>query len=152
MTQSAKNWAVLLQEVMQTFGDIRLAYGESDEYSFIFSKTCTLYGGPQDDLQADRPLPQISASHPHTAWPPQRPHYPLHGYHPTVPERQYATSENAACQMEPFRRNTALRLACRQASRQAGFPEKPVAPMMPRSSCRHVLADGKKPLHYLTIV
>ena len=29
---------------MQAFGDIRLAYGESDEYSFVFSKTCSLYG------------------------------------------------------------------------------------------------------------
>ena len=29
---------------MQSFGDIRLAYGESDEYSFVFSKTCSLYG------------------------------------------------------------------------------------------------------------
>ena len=29
---------------MQSFGDIKLAYGESDEYSFVFSKTCSLYG------------------------------------------------------------------------------------------------------------
>jgi tRNA(His) 5'-end guanylyltransferase len=33
-----------MQEVMQSFGDIKIAYGESDEYSFVFSKTCTLYG------------------------------------------------------------------------------------------------------------
>uniref|UniRef100_A0A6U1IC41 tRNA(His) guanylyltransferase n=2 Tax=Tetraselmis chuii TaxID=63592 RepID=A0A6U1IC41_9CHLO len=30
--------------VMEEFGDIRIAYGESDEYSFAFHKTCTLYG------------------------------------------------------------------------------------------------------------
>lgn len=35
---------------MQAFGDIRLAYGESDEYSFVFSKTCTLYGMACDTL------------------------------------------------------------------------------------------------------
>lgn len=29
---------------MHSFGDIRVAYGESDEYSFVFSKTCSLYG------------------------------------------------------------------------------------------------------------
>eukprot|EP00884_Botryococcus_braunii_P004863 jgi/Botrbrau1/14378/Bobra.0014s0029.3 len=32
------------QEVMETFPDIVLAFGESDEYSFIFSKQTTLYG------------------------------------------------------------------------------------------------------------
>ena len=29
--------------VMKEFGDIRIAYGESDEYSFVFHKKCTLY-------------------------------------------------------------------------------------------------------------
>ncbi len=29
---------------MQTFVDIRIAYGESDEYSFVFSKSSSLYG------------------------------------------------------------------------------------------------------------
>ena len=31
-------------EVMQHFPDIRIAYGESDEYSFVFHKLCSLYG------------------------------------------------------------------------------------------------------------
>lgn len=35
---------VTAQEVMQAFSDIRFAYGESDEYSFVFNKTCILYG------------------------------------------------------------------------------------------------------------
>lgn len=29
---------------MSEFQDIRLAFGESDEYSFVFSKACELYG------------------------------------------------------------------------------------------------------------
>ena len=29
---------------MHEFPDIRLAYGESDEYSFVFPKGCQLYG------------------------------------------------------------------------------------------------------------
>ena len=33
------------QEVLQVFGDVRIAYGESDEYSFVFRKDTTLYGG-----------------------------------------------------------------------------------------------------------
>lgn len=33
-----------LQEVLQVFGDVRIAYGESDEYSFVFRKDTTLYG------------------------------------------------------------------------------------------------------------
>ncbi|CAL8469408.1 g8949 [Coccomyxa elongata] len=31
-------------EVLREFQDIRIAFGESDEYSFVFSKTSTLYG------------------------------------------------------------------------------------------------------------
>ncbi|KAK9908363.1 hypothetical protein WJX75_006745 [Coccomyxa subellipsoidea] len=31
-------------EVLQVFTDIRIAYGESDEYSFVFSKASKLYG------------------------------------------------------------------------------------------------------------
>lgn len=31
------------EAVMKEFGDIRIAYGESDEYSFVFHKKCTLY-------------------------------------------------------------------------------------------------------------
>ena len=33
-----------LQEVMGEYPDIRLAYGESDEYSFVFHKATELYG------------------------------------------------------------------------------------------------------------
>lgn len=29
---------------MTEFQDIRLAFGESDEYSFVFAKDCQLYG------------------------------------------------------------------------------------------------------------
>ena len=36
--------AVCQQEVLKHFGEIRLAYGQSDEYSFVFNKTCNLYG------------------------------------------------------------------------------------------------------------
>ena len=32
------------QEVLKQFGDIRIAYGQSDEYSFVFNKSCNLYG------------------------------------------------------------------------------------------------------------
>mmetsp|Transcript_41481 Transcript_41481/g.98288 ORF Transcript_41481/g.98288 Transcript_41481/m.98288 type:complete len:184 (-) Transcript_41481:1471-2022(-) len=32
------------QAVMSEFGDIRLAYGESDEFSFVLHKLCRLYG------------------------------------------------------------------------------------------------------------
>ena len=32
------------QAVMQEYQDIRLAFGESDEYSFVFAKDCQLYG------------------------------------------------------------------------------------------------------------
>ena len=32
------------QAVVHTFGDICIAYGESDEYSFVFRKGTTLYG------------------------------------------------------------------------------------------------------------
>lgn len=34
----------MLQAVMQEYQDIRLAFGESDEYSFVFAKDCQLYG------------------------------------------------------------------------------------------------------------
>ena len=30
-------------EVLRAFPDIKIAYGESDEYSFVFSKECKLY-------------------------------------------------------------------------------------------------------------
>ena len=33
-----------IQEVMNLFSDIRLAFGESDEYSFVLHKGTTLYG------------------------------------------------------------------------------------------------------------
>ena len=62
ITQPAKHWAVLLQEVMQVFDDIRLAYGESDEYSFVFSKTSILYGRPHSGWQGVRPSTHVSAS------------------------------------------------------------------------------------------
>ncbi len=37
MDQAAK-------EVLREFGEIRLAFGESDEYSFVFYKHTNLYG------------------------------------------------------------------------------------------------------------
>jgi hypothetical protein len=39
--------AVHVQEVMTTFPDIRLGYGESDEYSFVLHKGTRLYGEQQ---------------------------------------------------------------------------------------------------------
>ena len=33
------------QEVFKYFEDIRLAYGQSDEYSFVIKKSSILYGG-----------------------------------------------------------------------------------------------------------
>ena len=33
-----------VQEVLTLFSDIKLAYGESDEYSFVLRKETTLYG------------------------------------------------------------------------------------------------------------
>ncbi len=39
---------ITLQAVMSEFQDIRLAFGESDEYSFVFSKGCELYGGGRE--------------------------------------------------------------------------------------------------------
>ena len=36
--------ACMTQEVMGEYPDIRLAYGESDEYSFVFHKSTELYG------------------------------------------------------------------------------------------------------------
>ena len=38
----------LLQEVMKLFSDIRMAFGESDEYSFVLHKNTTLYGNFPD--------------------------------------------------------------------------------------------------------
>ncbi len=35
---------ILVQAVMAEFHDIRIAYGESDEYSFIFHRATDLYG------------------------------------------------------------------------------------------------------------
>ena len=35
---------LLLQEVLKTFSDIRLAFGHSDEYSFVLHKSSNLYG------------------------------------------------------------------------------------------------------------
>lgn len=32
------------QEVVKLFSDVRIAYGESDEYSFVLHKNTTLYG------------------------------------------------------------------------------------------------------------
>lgn len=34
----------LLQQVLKEFGDIRMAFGESDEMSFVLNKASTLYG------------------------------------------------------------------------------------------------------------
>lgn len=33
---------------MREFQDVRLAYGESDEYSFVFSPGCKLYGARRE--------------------------------------------------------------------------------------------------------
>lgn len=32
------------QEVMKTFGEVRLGFGQSDEYSFVIPKNSGLYG------------------------------------------------------------------------------------------------------------
>ncbi|KAK9820495.1 hypothetical protein WJX72_010876 [[Myrmecia] bisecta] len=40
------------KEVMREFGDIRIAYGESDEYSFIFHKSTHMYGRRSSKLVA----------------------------------------------------------------------------------------------------
>ena len=45
-----------LQEVMGEYSDIRLAYGESDEYSFVFHKATELYGTCLHRLQLLRSL------------------------------------------------------------------------------------------------
>ena len=34
------------QAVMTEFADVRLAYGESDEYSFVLHRQADLYGEP----------------------------------------------------------------------------------------------------------
>lgn len=39
-----KSSAIFFQEVLKLFSDVRLAYGESDEYSFVLHKNTTLYG------------------------------------------------------------------------------------------------------------
>jgi tRNA(His) guanylyltransferase len=36
---------IIMQGVMREFPDIILAFGESDEYSFVLHKDTTLYGG-----------------------------------------------------------------------------------------------------------
>lgn len=33
-----------MQEVLNTYGDIRLGFGQSDEYSFVIHKDSNLYG------------------------------------------------------------------------------------------------------------
>lgn len=38
------NGTLTMQEVINLFSDIRLAFGESDEYSFVLHKGTTLYG------------------------------------------------------------------------------------------------------------
>ena len=35
---------VAVQAVMEEFSDIRIAFGESDEYSFVFNKKTNVYG------------------------------------------------------------------------------------------------------------
>ncbi len=45
---SALTRAQRVQEVLKEYGDVVLAYGESDEYSFVFRKGTTLYGMPCD--------------------------------------------------------------------------------------------------------
>ena len=32
------------QEILKTFGEVRLAFGQSDEYSFVIHKNSDLYG------------------------------------------------------------------------------------------------------------
>ena len=36
---------IIMQGVMRDFPDITIAFGESDEYSFVLHKDTTLYGG-----------------------------------------------------------------------------------------------------------
>lgn len=43
---AAKSLKLCTQEVMREFRDIVLAYGESDEYSFVFQRSTALYGDP----------------------------------------------------------------------------------------------------------
>lgn len=42
-------------EVMRAYGDIFIAYGESDEFSFIFSRKCSLYSRRQEKIMSSRP-------------------------------------------------------------------------------------------------
>jgi tRNA(His) guanylyltransferase len=35
-----------MQEVLVEFPDVRIAFGESDEYSFVLHKSAKLYGKP----------------------------------------------------------------------------------------------------------
>lgn len=45
--QASCSWPCLtacLQEVMREFPDMRMAYGESDEYSFVLAKSSDMYG------------------------------------------------------------------------------------------------------------
>lgn len=54
------------QEVMHCFPDVRIAYGESDEYSFVLHKHTTLFGGCALSLPTSNILtvivPQIDAA------------------------------------------------------------------------------------------
>ena len=42
----------LPQEVLNTFGDVRLGFGQSDEYSFVIHKSSSLYGETCLQVQA----------------------------------------------------------------------------------------------------
>lgn len=48
--QPAATAHLAAQEVMHGFPDVRIAYGESDEYSFVLHKHTTLFGAPLTDL------------------------------------------------------------------------------------------------------
>ena len=65
------------QDVMREYGDIRLAFGESDEYSFVFHKDTKLYGALPGQrpagwlvrqLPACRPARLPSTTHTHAGW------------------------------------------------------------------------------------
>ena len=44
MQEDVNELVLVLQQVLKEFGDIRMAFGESDEMSFVLNKASTLYG------------------------------------------------------------------------------------------------------------
>ena len=60
------------QDVVREFGDIRLAFGESDEYSFVLHKDTQLYG-KQEELEQLPPAVYYSTGLHHHRPRPKRP-------------------------------------------------------------------------------